>query len=103
MSIPEEKQPFVGDCTVSPTHAATLMAQEGGDGCMGSRSMTVGRYEEIRRRLGEGPRASRDRPGTGVFTLHSAGGPRLCAVHKYAESAAASARCVRWSGTSQSA
>jgi hypothetical protein len=54
MSIPEEKQPFVGDCTVSPTHAATLMAQEGGDGCMGSRSMTVGRYEEIRRRLGEG-------------------------------------------------
>src|SRR5215471_6250415 len=54
MSIPEEKQAFVGDCTVSPTHAATLMAQEGGDGCMGSRSMTVGRYEEIRRRLGEG-------------------------------------------------
>jgi hypothetical protein len=72
MSIPEEKQPFVGDCTVSPTHTATLMAQEGGDGCMGSRRMTVGRYEEIRRRLGEG-RGLREISGHWVFTLHSAG------------------------------
>src|ERR1700751_5611790 len=56
MAIPEEKPPFAGDCAVSPSPTATLIAQEGGDGCMGSRSMTVGRYEEIRRRLGEGRR-----------------------------------------------
>ena len=38
--------PFVQDGTVVPYH-------EGEDG-MGARSMTVGRYEEIRRRLAEG-------------------------------------------------
>jgi hypothetical protein len=76
MSIPEEKQPFVGDCTVSPTHAATLMAQEGGDGCMGSRSMTVGRYEEIRRRLGEGRKVREIAMGARVFSPYGAGGAR---------------------------
>jgi len=56
MSIPEEKQHFVGDGTTWPTRTATFLAQEGGDGFMGARNMTVGRYEEIRRRLGEGRR-----------------------------------------------
>jgi hypothetical protein len=46
--------------TVVPIH------DEGDE--MGLRSMTVGRYEEIRRRLAEGPRSARDRPS-----------PRLCA------------------------
>jgi hypothetical protein len=54
MSIAEEKQRFAGDGTAWPTRTATFVAQEGGDGFMGARSMTVGRYEEIRRRLGEG-------------------------------------------------
>jgi hypothetical protein len=54
MSISEEKQRFVGDGTAWPTRTATFLAQEGGDGFMGARNMTVGRYEEIRRRLGEG-------------------------------------------------
>jgi hypothetical protein len=56
MSIPEEKQRFVGDGTALPTRTVTFLAQEGGDGFMGARNMTVGRYEEIRRRLGEGRR-----------------------------------------------
>jgi len=56
MSIPEEKQHFVGDGTAWPTRTATFLAQEGGDGFMGARNMTVGPYEEIRRRLGEGRR-----------------------------------------------
>jgi DNA-binding NarL/FixJ family response regulator len=56
MSIPEEKQRFVGDGTAWPTRTATFLAQEGGDGFMGARNMTVERYEEIRRRLEEGRR-----------------------------------------------
>jgi hypothetical protein len=45
MSIPEEKQRFVGDGTAWPTRTATflaqVLAQEGGDGFMGARNMTV--------------------------------------------------------------
>jgi hypothetical protein len=38
----------------SPVNAATVAPSHEGEDAMGSRSMTVGRYEEIRRRLAEG-------------------------------------------------
>jgi hypothetical protein len=54
MSISEDNQPSAANADASPTHPATVVTGHEGDEEMGSRSMTVGRYEEIRRRLAEG-------------------------------------------------
>ena len=55
MLKPEQNEPFTGNDSPSLTPTATVVTcgHEGEDG-MGSRSMTAGRYEEIRRRLAEG-------------------------------------------------
>ena len=54
MSISEDQEPFAGDFPASPAEAGTVVSNHEGESGMGSRSMTVGRYEEIRRRLAEG-------------------------------------------------
>lgn len=55
MSIFDQTEPSSANDSASPTPAATVVScsHDGEDG-MGSRSMTAGRYEEIRRRLAEG-------------------------------------------------
>ena len=54
MSITEQNEPAAAIVSPPPTHPATVVvSHEGADG-MGERSMTVGRYEEIRRRLADG-------------------------------------------------
>jgi Mu transposase, C-terminal domain len=54
MPIPKQKEPITVDSTVVLLDAATVVSSHEGEDGMGSRSMTVGRYEEIRRRLIEG-------------------------------------------------
>jgi hypothetical protein len=54
MSNSEESQPIGATVSPLPTPTATVVSNHEGEGGMGSRSMTVGRYEEIRRRLAEG-------------------------------------------------
>jgi hypothetical protein len=54
MPDPEQKEPTTVDSTVVAGDAATVVSSHEGEDGMGSRSMTVGRYEEIRRRLIEG-------------------------------------------------
>jgi hypothetical protein len=54
MSNPEENQPVEITGSPLPTHAATVVSNHEREDGMGSRSMTMGRYEEIRRRLAEG-------------------------------------------------
>jgi transposase len=46
--------PITGQKLVSPVEGATVAPSHEGEDGMGARSMTVGRYEEIRRRLAEG-------------------------------------------------
>ncbi len=54
MLKPELNDPVGANAPLLPIHAATVVANHEGEDEMGSRSMTVGRYEEIRRRLDEG-------------------------------------------------
>jgi transposase len=54
MPKPEPNEPFEPSASPSPAQTATVVASHEGEEAMGARSMTVGRYEEIRRRLGEG-------------------------------------------------
>ena len=54
MSNPEENQPTEITGGPLPTQTATVVSNHEGEDGMGSRSMTMGRYEEIRRRLAEG-------------------------------------------------
>ena len=54
MPDPEQKEPTTVGSTVVAGDAATVVSSHEGEDGMGSRSMTVGRYEEIRRRLIEG-------------------------------------------------
>jgi len=54
MSNPEEKPAIELNAGVSPAQTVTVVPIQEGDDAMGLRSMTVGRYEEIRRRLAEG-------------------------------------------------
>jgi transposase len=54
MSNPEENQLVEPTGGSLLTQTATVVSNHEGDDGMGSRSMTVGRYEEIRRRLAEG-------------------------------------------------
>jgi DNA-binding NarL/FixJ family response regulator len=54
MSTSEQTEPSEANGAASPTHPATVVTGHEGEDGMGSRSLTVGRYEEIRRRLAEG-------------------------------------------------
>ena len=54
MSNCEQKEPVAPDASASLAATATVEVGHDGDGAMGTRSMTVGRYEEIRRRLADG-------------------------------------------------
>jgi hypothetical protein len=54
MSNSEQKEPVAADAGLLPMPIATVVAGHDGEGAMGTRSMTVGRYEEIRRRLTDG-------------------------------------------------
>ena len=55
MLKPEQNEPFTGNDGPSSTATATVVTcSHQGEGGMGLRSMTVGRFEEIRRRLAEG-------------------------------------------------
>ena len=54
MPIDYDKPVSSTDIPASVTLAATVVSSHEGEDGMGSRSMTVGRYEEIRRRLAEG-------------------------------------------------
>jgi transposase len=54
MSNSEESQPIGATASPLPAETATVVSSHEGEDGMGSRSMTVGRYEEIRRRLAEG-------------------------------------------------
>ena len=53
MSNSEDKEPFAGDIPASPADTAAVVSNHEGQDGMGARDMTVGRYEEIRRRLAE--------------------------------------------------
>ena len=52
MLKPELNEPVGANPPLLPIHTATVVANHEGEDEMGSRSMTVARYEEIRRRLG---------------------------------------------------
>ena len=54
MSISDQNEPDVGCVSPPSSLAATVVSRHEGEDGMGSRSMTVVRYEEIRRRLVEG-------------------------------------------------
>lgn len=54
MSNPEEKPVIEVNAGSEPAQAVTVVPSHEGEDAMGLRSMTVGRYEEIRRRLAEG-------------------------------------------------
>src|SRR5437764_134611 len=54
MSNSEESQPIGAATSALPAQTVTVVSNHEGEDGMGSRSMTVGRYEEIRRRLAEG-------------------------------------------------
>jgi hypothetical protein len=51
MSNPEEKPAIELNAGSEPAQAVTVVPSHEGEDEMGLRSMTVGRYEEIRRRL----------------------------------------------------
>ena len=72
MSNPEEKPAIELNAGLSPAQTVTVVPIQEGDDAMGLRSMTVGRYEEIRRRLAEGPRSARDRPSARLCARDSA-------------------------------
>ena len=54
MSNPKEKPAIELNAGSEPAQAVTVVPSHEEDDAMGLRSMTVGRYEEIRRRLAEG-------------------------------------------------
>ena len=54
MSNTEENPPVEEAPSLALSQAATVVGSHEGEDGMGVRSMTVGRYEEIRRRLAEG-------------------------------------------------
>jgi transposase len=54
MTNSEQSQPIEAVSRPSLSQTATVVSNHEGEDGMGSRSMTVGRYEEIRRRLAEG-------------------------------------------------
>jgi hypothetical protein len=54
MSNPEQKPAMELNAGPSPSQTATVVPRHEEEDAMGLRSMTVGRYEEIRRRLAEG-------------------------------------------------
>ena len=54
MSNPEEKPAIELNIGSLPAPTATVVPSHEGEGAMGIRSLTVGRYEEIRRRLADG-------------------------------------------------
>lgn len=54
MSNPEERPAIELNAGSEPAQAVTVVSSHEGEDAMGLRSMTVGRYEEIRRRLAEG-------------------------------------------------
>jgi hypothetical protein len=54
MLKPELNEPVGANAPLLLIHTATVVANHEGEDETGSRSMTVGRYEEIRRRLDEG-------------------------------------------------
>ena len=54
MSNPEEKPAIELNAGSLPAQTATVVPRHEGEDAMGLRSMTVGRYEEIRRRLADG-------------------------------------------------
>ena len=54
MPNPEENQSTEITGSPLPAQTATVVSNHEGEDGMGSRSMTMGRYEEIRRRLAEG-------------------------------------------------
>ena len=72
MSNSEEGQPLGAVDRPPPSHTTTVVSNHEGEDSMGSRSMTVGRYEEVRRRLAEGrglreiARAPYRRPRTSI-------------------------------------
>ena len=51
MLKPELNEPVGANAPLLPIHAAIVVANHEGEDEMGSRSMTMGRYEEIRRWL----------------------------------------------------
>jgi hypothetical protein len=54
MTNTDHNQPLGADGSPSLSQTVTVVSNHEGEDGMGSRSMTVGRYEEIRRRLAEG-------------------------------------------------
>jgi len=62
MSNPEGKPAIELSTGSSPVQTVTVVPTQEGDDAMGIRSMTVGRHEEIRRRLAEGRGVRGDRP-----------------------------------------
>jgi hypothetical protein len=54
MSNPEEKPAIELNTGSLPAQTVTVVPSHEGEGAMGLRSLTVGRYEEIRRRLADG-------------------------------------------------
>ena len=54
MSNPDEKPAIELNVGSLPAQAVTVVPSHEGEDAMGLRTMTVGRYEEIRRRLAEG-------------------------------------------------
>lgn len=50
----EQKEPVAADASSALSATVTVVAGHGGADAMGTRSMTVGRFEEIRRRLTDG-------------------------------------------------
>jgi hypothetical protein len=54
MTKPEQEPAIEPIADSGPAQAVTVVLSHEEEGAMGLRSMTVGRYEEIRRRLAEG-------------------------------------------------
>ena len=85
MSNSEQNQPVEVIVGSLPSPTATVVSNYEGEDGMGSRSMTVGRYEEIRRRLAEG-RGMREIARARLFPRHGARGARWrAAISRCAE------------------
>ena len=54
MSMADEKSGFSGNRPAAPSATAPFVVEHEGEDGMGARSMTVGRYGEIERRLAQG-------------------------------------------------
>jgi hypothetical protein len=99
MSKPEENQSVEPLCGTAMLGADTVDPKHAGDDGMGARSMTVGRFEEIRRRLSCGsdwqrrstPRCALSR-GTRMEVQHRV--PRTCAAARSFSMVRVKARCI---------